>query len=217
MSICVVTSIIDIPGSEGEKYSDLISPCTESKISYCNKHGYDLLINRLWIHPEKHPSWNKLLTLKNCMSKKYDYLFWMDADTLITNPEIKLETILDQCNSKYDLHFTRDAHNGPFNCGVFFMRVDEYVCDLFEACLKLWEQYQDCQWEQSALVRMYNNNECGLKERLQIIDEQRLFNSFCCSTPQMICWQPGDFLIHFAGIRGDSLKMNISRVLDLIK
>jgi hypothetical protein len=61
-------------------------------------------------------SWSKLLAMRKYLPQ-YDFLFYVDVDTIITNVDVKLEDIVDY---GYDQILAADR-NG-LNCGVWLIR-----------------------------------------------------------------------------------------------
>nr|CAD1843870.1 unnamed protein product [Ananas comosus var. bracteatus] len=55
--------------------------------------GYDYVDARGAVDPRRPPSWSKILAVDRC-SPATTGCFWNDADTVITNPNISLESIL---------------------------------------------------------------------------------------------------------------------------
>ena len=80
---------------------------------YCLKHDYSF--NALKeANCDRHPVWWKIKLLQDNL-EKYDYLVYFDADTLITNFNISLESIIG--DSDKNLFISNDI-NG-LNSGVF--------------------------------------------------------------------------------------------------
>ena len=64
------------------------------KISYCRRHGYDLIVADRILDKARHPSWSKLILMQMvAKSDRYRQLVWMDLDVLIWRPELKLQNV----------------------------------------------------------------------------------------------------------------------------
>ena len=63
-----------------------------SKRAYAELHGYDFHVKRDYI-TETHPSWQKIQAVRDRL-RDYDAVVWFDSDTVITNPDIKIEDII---------------------------------------------------------------------------------------------------------------------------
>ena len=93
--IAVVTMVI------GDEYAKAVAPATENKRKYCEMHGYDFVIADTILDLSRPISWSKILLLSKLMQESsYKWLFWTDADSLIMNPAISVEDLIDE---KYNL------------------------------------------------------------------------------------------------------------------
>lgn len=123
-------------------------PGIEMARSYCRRHGYEYLLyddeKSFPFEIKKHPAWYKLLLLERHL-KDYDWLFWLDTDTLIMEPARRLETWLDP------EHDAVCSHCRPewtiVNTGVWFVRntpwSHQFLREAFDAPSKggWWEQW----------------------------------------------------------------------------
>eukprot|EP00833_Pecoramyces_ruminatium_P002279 jgi/Orpsp1_1/1176311/evm.model.c7180000057141.1 len=123
-------------------YNDIkVNTIQESSISeiyqYANIHGYDFELNSLNYSPGREIFFMKLFTviekiLEGLKYKKYDWIFWVDSDVIVLNPNIKLETFLpDEKMNKIHLIAAYDYRGNPkyccgLNAGIFFIRVHEW-------------------------------------------------------------------------------------------
>jgi hypothetical protein len=115
--ICFVTY-----EDRNEEYIDLHN---KNAKKYCDKWGYE------YLHVSKNdtgisPYWYKVFLVYDLIkSDKYDYVFWMDSDTIINNFNIDLgEDILD----KYDSDIFVASDNIKYdvtNSGLFIVRNSE--------------------------------------------------------------------------------------------
>lgn len=65
--------------------------------AYAEKHGYGISLFTQSTQNERHPSWNKIVTLLDVLkSTEAEYVVWMDDDVLITNPEKSLLSFIDE-------------------------------------------------------------------------------------------------------------------------
>ena len=87
-----------------------------NKQAYADTHGYDVIVDGDIIDETRPTSWSKLLAMRKYLPY-YDFLLYVDADTLVTNYDIKLEDIVDY---GYDQVLAADR-NG-LNCGVWLIR-----------------------------------------------------------------------------------------------
>ena len=206
--ICVCTFNI------GEKYKEATKYGHLSKKIYCEKWGYSFEDDESIYDESRHPAWSKILLLKKCLStsdenqkKKYDFVVWMDADTLVMNDEIRLETFIDRyMDETKDFLVSRD--NGyRINTGVWFMRNNEYTLNILNKVWDNTEKGEQEYWEQGSFCYFYDTNEDDLKSH--VIDlSTNLQTEFNC----MYCfYKTGYFLVHYLYFRDPdqlSIKMN---------
>lgn len=187
--------------TKGIDYQKRVKLGTDSKRTYCKKHGYDFICCEGSLDCSRQIFWSKiLLALQTMETPSYRWIVWLDADTLIMNQDIRLEDII---NEKANLIIGKDW-NG-INSGVFFIR----NCDWSKRFLKSVYARTDCidlKWPEQ--IAMYNeiqeNLEFGAKVK---IVPQRLFNSYPVElvSSENHTYQPGDFIIHFTGIHNNAL------------
>ena len=94
----------------------ICSASVANKQAYADRHGYDVIVDGEIIDDSRPTSWSKLLAMRKYLPY-YDFLFYVDVDTIITNVDVKLEDIVDY---GYDQILAADR-NG-LNCGVWLIR-----------------------------------------------------------------------------------------------
>lgn len=167
-----------------------------SKESYARRHGYSFLSNRRYTSCA-HPSWQKLHFVK-LLLPQYAAVLWLDADTLVTNPEI----VADQLAAGHKgLTVSQDwgLNDGlsPFSMGNFLLTNDARSYRLLDLVDKRAHWANTPLWEQSALQEEWRQNP-ELQSWVQILPPRAL-NSVPFPTAHDP-WQPGDFLAHFTGV-----------------
>lgn len=165
----------------------------ENRSSYCARHGYDF-----WAR--KHSS-SELKRVQGERVKYWlesfpvcDWLFFMGTDTVITNPSIKLETIIS-IHPDADLIIGRDV-NG-INNDVFLARSCKATSDFFCLIRDCWEQFPH---EQAAM-----EHHLFRTEMKPVVVDQRVMNSmpywkYGYENDGGGSWKPGDFVFHAAGM-----------------
>jgi len=165
---------------------------------YSKYHGYKLVLNRNRYDTEREIFYMKINTvienlIKCLQEKSYDWIFWVDSDVVLANPNIKLETFLP--DEKMDLiHFiAADDHNG-LNCGVFFIRVHPWSLNFLMRANSYFYYHQE-KYLSYADQSSINNVLTGSNDTDEhyIIVPKSWFNRYLSSK------RKGDFLIHLAG------------------
>ena len=84
-------SVAIIMSYETEYYSELGKIAEDDKRAYAKKHGYDIHVNYENLDPTRKPSWFKVLMAQKHLPK-YDWLLYVDADTIIMEHDTPLTT-----------------------------------------------------------------------------------------------------------------------------
>jgi len=184
----------------GEDYQRITYATTENKIRYCEKHNHRFIYLMHSMDTSRPIPWSKILLIKRTMmSKKVDWVFWTDADSLIMNDNIKLEDLID---NRYDMIVASD-HSG-INTGQFFIRNCRWSRGFLKRVYAMTQHINHGWWEQKAIMDLYEMNESDRKH-IKILD-QRVMNSYAPEIyPENQAYHEGDFIIHFAGVRGQTL------------
>eukprot|EP00249_Psilotum_nudum_P006590 c19912_g1_i2 orf=218-967(+) len=123
-----------IPGRSFEGLMELVTP---NKRSYAEKHGYDFVDASYLIDKSRPPSWSKIISVRQHLAN-YDWVFWNDADSVVTNPTIALEDIVHSVvgDTKFEempsFLVTEDVTG--VNAGMFFLRNSDWSLQF----LDLW-------------------------------------------------------------------------------
>lgn len=161
--------------------------------AYARHHGYDLRVYRDGFDPARPPAWSKILFVQRAFAGA-DWVVWIDADILIMDLSQPLEQWLSP-----DHDFIIARHHAPqphANTGIFFARPRLWVRGFLRQVYAQKEVIHHGWWEQVALNIVLENHRLP---RLLQVDNARAFNaSFASAAPEDV-YQPGDFLVHFAG------------------
>eukprot|EP01004_Peranema_trichophorum_P003443 NODE_2430_length_1583_cov_55.930822_g2090_i0.p1 GENE.NODE_2430_length_1583_cov_55.930822_g2090_i0~~NODE_2430_length_1583_cov_55.930822_g2090_i0.p1 ORF type:complete len:466 (+),score=47.36 NODE_2430_length_1583_cov_55.930822_g2090_i0:77-1474(+) len=162
-------------------------PAVDSKRCYCKLHGYDFILDQ---RPQSHSRtvhWTRVPVMKELILSKmnqYEWIFYTDIDTMITNWTIRLEQFVERAHPDTQLIFSDGDH---VNSGVFFIKVGRWAVDFLD---KWWDygkntyQYQYDQGPLSWLildhVKMYTkvagyNGQCASSIE---IDGERCWNQW---------------------------------------
>lgn len=186
--------------SIGDKYKENTYWSRQNKIHYCNLHGYDFIEDESVYNPEKPIPWTKIpLILKYIES--YDYIVWIDADILIMNNEIKIESFIES----YPVDIICGSDWRMINTGVMIIKSNDFTIE-FIKCIESNtydpnedknERYQN--WEQGSFINLYDKNFMNCKEHIHVAYPTEM-NSYWFN------YYPGHFILHFAGVRGEMLQ-----------
>lgn len=174
----------------------------QNKANYCHIHGYDFCCRTGSQDTTRPPAWSKILLIQKQLEASYPWVFWSDADSVITKLSAKLELLVD---SAADLILTEDQ-NG-INTGNVIWRRTSGVLALLKIVYATSDQIWGDYWEQGALKRRIDDGTAArLGVRVKIIP-QRAMNSYPSDHPHFplgwdrtkSIWQTGDFMLHLAG------------------
>jgi len=200
-----------------KKYKDVFY----TKKKYCENHNYYFEFHIIDTKKySKSNGWLKIIKLKEII-EKYDYVFMSDADVIITNNDIRLEDLILEYNlNNYMLLITTDWNS--INTGNILWRNCKETIDFINKILdvgdhkirnSIQEPYKTIGiYEQPTIIYLINSYE-HIRNNIKIIPQFKL-NSYLNNLPvsdknniitdidstiNRCTWEPGDFLIHFAG------------------
>jgi len=182
--------------------ADLAQITAPNKAAYCQRRGYAWLPCTSGFDPSRPVAWSKLLFLQRHLPD-YEWIMWSDADSLITNPAIKIESLI---RTKADLVITMDKVG--FNSGSFLIRnsswslaflAEAWSLPAQPAALHGFDIWSDRLWENRAFVQLL----LAFRHRrhTQVLPQRRL-NSYLADTQrpdENADHQPGDFVLHLPG------------------
>ena len=185
-------------------YAHSVSFGTWSKELYAKKHGYDFYIAKEKLttfrgHDQTRDleaAWSKL-PLVHCLLDEYDWVFWTDADSLILDFDIQLESFLDE---EYDLIACESLSTiDLINTGHVFYKNTPFTKELI---LNAWLDHNELtkgSYEQRRINRYIKNN--GYENHVKMhppID-------FNLSPNDHHNWEEV-FIVHMHGYHGVALK-----------
>ncbi|CAA7403327.1 unnamed protein product [Spirodela intermedia] len=228
-----MVSFSDERGGGGRSFLGMMDAVRSNKMKYSAARGYDFHDAGDIVDRRRPPSWSKILAIQRHLPD-YDWVFWNDADSLVTNFSITLDSVLwtvigdAEFDDLPDLILTEDF-NG-FNAGMFFVRRSRWS----DGFLQTW-------WNQTDFIRFgstksgdndalkYLIRELPAEERrrhVRVSPMQCLFNSY----PWVFTWKSfyrllrspgsfwrgaysdGDFMVHLAGL--DNKREWVTKILN---
>lgn len=168
-----------------EHYAKVGAISGPNKQAYAAQHGYAFVGERTRPDPARPAAWSKIELTRRHLPH-YDWAFWTDADSLIMNDAIKLESFVE---TEADLIITQD-HSG-LNAGHFLIRSTAWSARFLDEVYTQVQFLDHPWWEQAAMTYVLQSNPSHAPHVAFI--EQRSINAYVGN------YVPGDFIIHFAG------------------
>lgn len=158
-------------------------------LAYANRHGMDFLCCRQFTKGRA-PYWEKVDLVLRAL-QNYDRAIWLDADQMVTNPEVEIQwphafaASLDWgTDAETDRHFSA--------CGF---AVTQNGRELFEWLRQHQAAYYDRDFPEQTAMRESQFHQVSTRAR-------RVFNAvpieLCPTAPEP--WQPGDFACHLTHV-----------------
>ena len=204
--------------SYDEGYKRMASYTVEKNIrKYCELHGYDLHIDYQEKFSNGKPAqWQKIRAARELLdTHKHDWIFYLDTDCLIMNPNIKLESFIDDdCSFIVPKHSIKavdtPTSEGNIISSQFFVRNDECGIDILD---EIWlaqgnDKVEEFDYEGRQIRMIINDGKYG--DRIKLIEEKRLNTFWYVNNPFMVfsfrgindnVWEQGDFIVHVTGYK----------------
>lgn len=117
---------------------------------YCVERGYEYHIVQNELGKERHPSWNRLKAVERFLHNRYDWIMVVDADAIVQNDTITIESIIEQAENAHILICDDTANGGFVNCGVMLFKGGSHVSQtLIDTWWNLANEdapYKDYRW-----------------------------------------------------------------------
>ena len=193
----------------GADYKKSVELCTQSQEAYALRHEYTRITDESVYDPNRSFSWSKIPLMQKYLSQ-YDFLVWMDADVLVMNPEIRFETFINMMKPSSFMFIGHDLND--LNMGVFVIRNCPLAHDFPTDVWNKTEYLNHIWWEQAAVIDLWKNSQ-KYRPHIDILEHRHIniMNAFCPEIDPDVHWLPGDFCIHFAGIRNNNMLDKIQR------
>ena len=186
----------------GNDFRKSLAKALDSKKQYCEKKGYTYVLGdeKYWDRDRPIP-WSKIPFLLDVLnnSKDGEFIFLSDADVYITNMDFDIEKeLVSLLPEDKDLLMTIDscAH---INDGNILIRNSSWSRSFWSNVYNQTDLLYHVWWENAAVIKLLEKNPSDFS-KTEITNKCRLFNAYIQGIPGMPLWEPGDFLVHFAGI-----------------
>jgi len=186
----------------GADFRKSLGPALNSKEEYAKRHGYRYVLGgeESW-NREKPIPWSKVEFVLGVLASLPDgeLVILSDADVMITNPAIRLEeAVVPLLPAEKDLLMTVDAC-GNLNSGNILMRNGAWLRDWWRRVGEQKDLTYHIWWENAAMIRLLETVPADLA-KTQLTAEHWRFNAYLRGLPGQRLWEPGCFLVHFAGV-----------------
>jgi len=190
----------------GADYKRAMEPALESKRQYANKHGYTFLTGGedVWDRDRPIP-WSKFKFILKYIDD-YDFVFWSDADAVITNQDLLLETqVLPLMPASKDMLWTYDVCDHYNNGHILLRGRSAWVKDFLMRAYTQTDLMYHIWWDNAAMIRLFETNPEDAA-KIETVRESWRFNAYAFgknnSANDTACrlYRPGDFILHFAGV-----------------
>ena len=188
----------------GAQYKESIKWCCTSQEMHANRHGYPRITDETVFVQSRDATWSKIPLLQKYLPD-YEYVMWIDGDVLITNQERKIEEFIDLLEPDKFLLIGRDFQG--LNAGVFVMRNCPLALEFLADAWKREELARVLFHEQTAMTDLLATPKYA--GRAHIIPHRfiNIINAYDYRMDPRVHWTPGDFCIHFAGIKDPGVRM----------
>jgi hypothetical protein len=190
----------------GDDYKRSVALCTSSQKQYSKKHGYTYITEELSFDSVKRElQWAKIPLLQKHLAD-WDWLVWIDGDVLITNQDRKIEEFITLIQPDKFLFIGKDFQG--LNSGVFIIRncpaAHEFLNDVW-----VFEGYDRKLFhEQTAMTELLSTKYHGGGQILPY-PFINIMNAYDFRMDPRVHWLPGDFCIHFAGIKDPATRLHL--------
>jgi len=122
---------------------------------YAQRHGYEIVVGTADSY-DRPPAWGKIPLFRRLL-EAYDFVLWIDADAIILDPSLDIETVIPK-NAYQAFAYTTiwpELGGQGYPCtGVWALRAGERAQRFLAA---VWEQHDlvdQHPWEQAAAMRL---------------------------------------------------------------
>lgn len=172
----------------------------QNKSRYAREHGYAFLERTEGFAASRPPAWSKILFIRQAL-REYPWVFWSDADALIMNPRIRLEEFMRP--GKDVILAEAQAPYPHINTGQMLFRASSFSRLFLRAVWGLKVFTHDSTWEQRAVNHLAEHYAFRRLDRVS----NKAFNAFAHVEGDPRPYAPGDFIVHFPGVKGKAALM----------
>lgn len=188
----------------GDDYKKTIWMCIQSQEEHAKRHGYTRITDETVFVPERDATWSKIPLIQKYI-QNYDYIMWIDGDVLITNQDRKIEEFISLMDPSKFLFIGRDFQG--LNAGVFIIKNCPLAIDFLNDAWKRDDMARTLFHEQTAMTHLLATPK--YRGQAQILPHSfiNIMNAYDYRMDPKVHWLPGDFCIHFAGIKDPTTRL----------
>lgn len=144
MKICLTTYY-------DKNFSKMGELCLKSIKEYAKKHGFDVKLKNKMSSKRPAP-WNKILVIQKLLNdrKKYDFIFWIDADALFVNFGENIKKEIQPGKDFYLVKHDTEEGDAP-NTGVILIRNTKWSRNFLKDVWSKKEYTYSIGWENAAV------------------------------------------------------------------
>ena len=191
----------------GADYKRSVVGCSLSQARHAQKHGYDRITEELpFDSVRRELQWAKIPLIQKHLSS-YDYIMWLDGDVLITNQERFIDDFIALMRPDEFLLIGRDFQG--LNSGVFIIKNCTKAREFLNEVWAFQGFDRQLFHEQTAMDHLIKEDRYS--QGVQTIPHAHIniLNAFDYRMDPRVHWLPGDFCIHFAGIKDPAIRMGL--------
>lgn len=159
---------------------ELLSIAAPTYIGYGERHGWDVVLSTEEPLADGRPaSWAKIPLIRELL-RDYDIVWWIDADAIIVDPTVSIDSELDDDKDLFIVEHTWGKEPAVYaaNAGVMIWRASEWSFDFLEQIWDLEKYTWHHIWENAAVLDllgyevtypMYHRQPTKLMERVKYI------------------------------------------------
>lgn len=128
-------------------HAALLDLARQSFEPYAERHGYEFLLRDAVVDPERPPSWSRIAVMREAVDA-YDLVLWLDADTVIVDPERDIAEELEDERDFYLVEHRYGEDRIP-NSGVMLIRAGDEAMAFLDAVWS-YNRFQRHPWREGA-------------------------------------------------------------------
>jgi hypothetical protein len=170
-------------------YNSYLNFCKKNEIEF-----YRVELNNL----ERPAPWYKIQLILQEFSNGYEYVMWVDADTLLLNEDFNIQEIL---NNTSEIFISQDVN--ALNTGVMIWKNTENNKNILNKIWSLTEFLNHPWWENAAFMSLYEQNYNNIQTIVEKVP-QKILNAYDYNLYNLT-YDDGQvddksFIIHFPGL-----------------